>query len=157
MKLLTLLYSFYGRIGRGSYWLGVAIILAVCVLLWLSASLTAPSGSAPEIYTQAISLFLFMLLLLVPVWAALGTKRLHDRGKRGWWLLAFYPLPVLLFWFASARQEPIVPLMILSGMLLLWGVIELGFLPGTPGENAYGPNPSTGLTGQDGKTTLPGA
>jgi uncharacterized membrane protein YhaH (DUF805 family) len=157
MKLLSLLYSFRGRIGRGRYWGGVAITVCLCALLWLSAELTAPAGGAGDVYQSAITLLLFILFIIVPTWAALGTKRLHDRNKRGWWQILFYPVPAALFAFASARQEPSLPLMAVSAALFLWGLIELGFLPGTPGENAYGRAAPGGLTGPGDRPTLPGA
>lgn len=157
MKLLSLLYSFHGRIGRGSYWLGVAITLTICVLLWLSVSLSPRANGPEDAYSSVISFVLFILFFLVPTWAALGTKRLHDRNKRGWWLLLFYPLAAWLYWDGSARQEPNLIMMAAGGVLFLWGVIELGFLAGTPGENPYGSSPSTGLTGADEEPTLPGA
>lgn len=156
MKLLSLLYSFRGRIGRGSFWLGVAVTLVPCVLVWLSAELTAPSGGAGDIYQSAMTLLFFILFILVPTWAALGTKRLHDRNKGGWWLLAFSLLPAALFWVGTARQEPSLAMLALSGALFLWGLIELGFVRGTSGENAYGASPSGGLTGGGEQPTLPG-
>src|SRR5215470_14042960 len=65
-----------------------------------------------------------LLLALAAWWAllALAVKRLHDRGKSpAWLLLALVPL-----------LGPI------------WLAIELGFLPGTRGENRYGADPLAG-------------
>ena len=65
-----------------------------------------------------------LLLALAAWWAllALAVKRLHDRGKSpAWLLLALVPL-----------LGPI------------WLAIELGFLPGTRGENRYGADPLGG-------------
>jgi uncharacterized membrane protein YhaH (DUF805 family) len=157
MKILSFLYGFRGRIGRGKYWLGIAITLSFCVLLWLSAELSPSSGGGEAAYQSAISLLLFFLFILVPTWAALGTKRLHDRNKSGWWLLVFSVLPAVIFWYGTARQEPSLAAMAVSAALVLWGFIQLAFLPGTPGENAYGPSSSAGLTGPDRQPTLPDA
>jgi uncharacterized membrane protein YhaH (DUF805 family) len=49
----------------------------------------------------------------------LFVKRLHDRGKSAWWLLLL-ALPLL---------GP------------MWLLVELLFLPGTPGENRFGGDP----------------
>jgi len=46
-------------------------------------------------------------------------KRYHDRDKSGWWVLIIF-LPVIG---------------------ALWYLIECGFLRGTDGNNAYGPDP----------------
>jgi uncharacterized membrane protein YhaH (DUF805 family) len=63
------------------------------------------------------------------------SKRLHDRGRSGWWaalillsLVAVWPTPthVLDFLFAG---------------IVLWAIIELGAMPGEQGANRYGPNP----------------
>ena len=64
---------------------------------------------------SSLVLYPFLLWSL----ASLAVRRLHDRGRGPAWLL------VLL-----------VPLL---GPLL--AAFELGFRPGTPGENHYGPDP----------------
>lgn len=116
----------------------------------------APSGSEPTYHFIMQTVMLLMVFVIV-TFAAIGTKRLHDRGKSALWLLMFYLLPAALYWYGTARQEPSLAMTAASSALFLWGLTELGFLPGTRGENAYGPNPATGLTGQNGQPTLPGA
>ena len=61
------------------------------------------------------------LVLLVPS-LAVAIKRYHDRDKSGWWILILL-IPIVEF---------------------IWYVVELGFLPGTPGPNRYGPDPLGG-------------
>ncbi len=62
-----------------------------------------------------LPMLIIILLFLYPTYA-ICTKRWHDRGKSGWWsLLALVP--------------------VIGG---LWALIELGFLGGEPGVNAYG-------------------
>ena len=46
-------------------------------------------------------------------------KRCHDRGKSGWWCL----------------------LLLVPVLGTIWAIVDLGILEGTPGRNAYGPNP----------------
>jgi uncharacterized membrane protein YhaH (DUF805 family) len=62
-----------------------------------------------------------LVLALAAWWAllALTVKRLHDRGKSPAWLLV-----------------ALVPL-----LGPVWLAIELGFFPGTHGENRYGADP----------------
>ncbi len=58
------------------------------------------------------------LVVLIAMWAyvAVGVKRYHDLNKSGWWIfLALIPL-----------------------IGQLWQLVELGFVPGTPGPNRYG-------------------
>ena len=61
-----------------------------------------------------------LVIVLAAVWIglAVGVKRYHDRGKSGWWVLI-----------------ALVP--VIGG---LWYLIECGFLRGTIGPNAYGPD-----------------
>ena len=120
-----LLFSFDGRIGRGEYWKGsillglivVAIIMAVAVPLGLSGMLEGSTSDEPPMLFIGI-----ILLAMLPLgWSslAIGVKRWHDRGKSGAWvLIGFIP------YIGS-----------------LWVFIECGCLRGTPGDNAYGPDP----------------
>ena len=90
------------------------------------------------------------LLSLWPI-LAVGSKRLHDRNKSGWWLLAFWLLPFALFvggfsivFFddpKTGRSGDFSTGSILIFASLppaLWGIVELGILPGTMGPNRYG-------------------
>jgi uncharacterized membrane protein YhaH (DUF805 family) len=68
------------------------------------------SDTAVAIIWIAIALLGFLSL-------SFQVRRCHDRGKSGFWLLL-----------------GVIP--ILGG---LWALIELGCLPGDPGDNAHGP------------------
>ncbi len=82
------LFSFKGRIGRGSY-VGTVILVFFWNILTTGFIKTGvPAG------------YLFILLTLIPmqwiIWAQ-RCKRCHDRGHSGWWqLIPFYGF-VLLF------------------------------------------------------------
>lgn len=63
------------------------------------------------------------------------SKRLHDRGRSGWWsalilvaIVADWPRPDSFFDFLFA-------------IVLVWAAVELGAMPGEAGANRYGPNP----------------
>ncbi len=64
-----------------------------------------------------IPLTMGILILLAGI--CLHIKRCHDRGKSGWWCL----------------------LLLLPVIGTIWAIVDLGALEGTPGQNAYGPNP----------------
>jgi uncharacterized membrane protein YhaH (DUF805 family) len=66
-------------------------------------------------------LVLLMIVSLVVIWPglAINIKRWHDRDKSGWWIL------ISLIPFVGP----------------IWALVEVGFLPGTPGPNQYGPDP----------------
>jgi len=50
---------------------------------------------------------------------AVAAKRFHDRDKSGWWILILF-IPIIGF---------------------IWYLVELGFLPGMPSPNRFGPDP----------------
>ena len=87
---------------------------------WMFGLLTFVVTIAAAAAGAAIDEPLANLVNLVLLWPSLMTsiKRCHDRDRSGWFLL------VLLVPFVN-----------------LWVLIELYFLPGTVGPNAYGPDP----------------
>lgn len=119
------LFSFTGRIGRKTYWL---FSLAAAVITVSATALDAAMMEAAMMDTAmmdaetdaGIPVFtlLFSVALIWP-WLAISAKRWHDRDKSAWWILiAFVPA--------------IGP---------LWALVENGFLPGTQGDNRFGPSP----------------
>jgi uncharacterized membrane protein YhaH (DUF805 family) len=137
-----LLFGFRGRINRAKYWIAAIAYLSVMI---------AVSGLG---FFFRFSLVFFgvagiLLLALIVSNIFVGIKRLHDRGKSGWWLLVFYLVPILLHgvplldvvWELTSLH-PIFELA--SAAVSIWAVVELGFLRGTPGSNQYGPDPLAG-------------
>jgi uncharacterized membrane protein YhaH (DUF805 family) len=98
-------------------------------------------------HTRA-GLWLFIIAVassLVLGWMviAVASKRLHDRGKSGWWFLLFIVAPTALD-FASglAPSASRGVLFVYEGFFLhLWSFVEIGCFPGVPGPNEYGPDP----------------
>ena len=152
MKLQKILFSFEGRIGRGTYWLAIlALIVAVVVLTFAPFLL---NSEAAAVLLLALTSQFIWLLSLWPM-LAVGAKRLHDRNKNGWWLLVFWLLPFALvvggFSIAlfddprtgrSGDFSTSVILVLASLPPALWGIVELGILPGTRGPNLYGADPA---------------
>ena len=102
MTPLFSLFSFEGRIGRGKYCISLLVIFVVrlVTLFFLKGS-------------NGIAGFLALLITPFLIWFYLanGSKRCHDRGNSGFYLLIpFYPL-------------------------------FLAFAAGDVGVNWYGPNP----------------
>ena len=110
------LFSLQGRISRRQYWLN--FILPVFALSTLIALV-----SDPRLNPNGGGNWLVILWSLAVLWPGVATqvKRWHDRDKSGWWyLISFVPI-----------------------IGSLWAFIETGFLPGTEGDNRYGPDPKT--------------
>jgi len=148
MKLQKILFSFEGRIGRGTYWLAI-LGLIVAALVVTFAPFLLNSEAAAVLLLALTSQFVW-LLSFWPI-LAVGAKRLHDRNKNGWWLLVFWLLPFALvvggFSIAlfddprtgrSGDFSTGVILVLASLPPALWGIVELGILPGTMGPNRYG-------------------
>ncbi|WP_428699564.1 DUF805 domain-containing protein [Stappia sp.] len=119
---LWLLFSPIGRVSREPYWLALALTWAlfmIPVAVW-ARTVEVVEGRDMASYLgdfiNANPLMPFMLIAFQWVELALVIKRLQDRGLSGLLaILVFMPYLNILF------------------------VIGLGFMPGTPGPNAYGP------------------
>jgi len=111
-----LLFSFDGRIGRGTYWgFTVAVIVLFCLLggvMFMTTDFSNPQGGS------GIGGILAFVAGLAIIWPALAiqAKRWHDVDKSAWWILIGF-----------------VPAV---GALI--ALIFNGFLPGTPGPNRFG-------------------
>ena len=124
MSWIELFFSASGRSSRGPALIAAAIVLAVAAL-----------------YEAAVGPFLhlisgwFVYPALIYMGACVLSKRLHDRGRSGWWaalvltaIVAVWPRPESFFDF-------------LFVLVLIWAAVELGLMAGEPGTNRYGPNP----------------
>jgi uncharacterized membrane protein YhaH (DUF805 family) len=152
MKLRKILFSFDGRIGRRTYWLALlALIAAVLVLTF------APFLLGNEEWVFLILALTSQFIWLLSLWPllAVGSKRLHDRNKNSWWLLVFWLLPFALIcggFSIILFDDPRTgrtgdfatgSILIFASLLpALWGIVELGILPGTKGPNLYGADPA---------------
>lgn len=139
---MSLFTSFEGSIGRGQFWLGMIILVAVAIaVVFVAGPLLAASPSAVAIFGLVVS-----LAMLYPA-CAIITKRLHDRGKpMNPWLWIFV-VPGLALNAMQAFGIGFTPVdmggtvfMQPSGLGLavslvafvvgVWGLIELGILKG---------------------------
>jgi uncharacterized membrane protein YhaH (DUF805 family) len=152
MKLQKILFSFKGRIGRGTYWLAIVGLIVAVLVVTIAPFLL--DSEAAAVLMLALTSQLIWLLSLWPI-LAVGAKRLHDRDKNGWWLLVFWLLPFALFcggfsivFFDDPRTgrsgDFSTGLIVALASLppALWGIVELGILPGTKGPNLYGADPA---------------
>jgi uncharacterized membrane protein YhaH (DUF805 family) len=126
VSLVTILFSFQGRMRRSHWWAArfattvVAVVVLAVVFGGLSAVLPPPPSAITDTATGAAAIAVGLPALVAYVWIYLATsvKRLHDQDLTGWF--------TALFW---------IPYL---GSLVAF--VMLGCLDGTKGPNKYGPS-----------------
>jgi uncharacterized membrane protein YhaH (DUF805 family) len=148
MDLGHLYTSFDGRINRQPYWIGTIILgVVVLVISLVIGKLLGVSITAPDFRFKLVSLVL-AVLLLYPA-AALMVKRLHDRDRPAWFAALFLGPNLIksvtdLIGMTGNRLSPNMHdllLGVITGIVGIWGFVELGCLRGTVGTNQHGPDP----------------
>ncbi|MDQ2860401.1 MAG: DUF805 domain-containing protein [Pseudomonadota bacterium] len=115
-----------GRTPRAPFWIG-AIALFI-----LSAIYEAVTGPTLRLLT-----FWFVYPALLASGACVISKRLHDRGRSGWWA-ALVLLALAMIWPTPRGARAVVALPV-----IVWAVVELVVLSGEQGANRFGPSPLT--------------
>lgn len=111
MPLVQMYFGLQGRITRADYWFAGVFVLLVLGLV--ATALLRIAGLSPEKAEGVVN-----LLVAWPA-IAVSAKRWHDRDRSGWWVLVNM-LPVVGW---------------------LWGLIDNGFMRGSPLRNRYGEPP----------------
>ena len=107
--------NFQGRLNRKPFWIATLVLWLISVGVTLVASLLFGCAKhGDDLPSRGCRLG-----SLRSRRCAVAVKRYHDRDKSGWWILILF-IPIIG---------------------LIWYIVELGFLPGTPGPNRYGPDP----------------
>lgn len=121
MDFYSLFLTKKGRISVKTFWQSIIIIIATQILITIIlqiSGLVAVTSAGALTTAFLVSIITIFLLFLWPT-ICVFTKRLHDRGKTGWWLL------ILLV--------PIIG--------QIWFLIEAGTKQGVAGRNRYGADP----------------
>ena len=156
MNWISLLFGFHGRINRAKYWLAVliytlaVIVYTVMIFVMLGGvdtdNLFGFAGAGLAIWATGF------LLVVVMSWSGLatGVKRLHDRDKSGWWIVLFWLGPSVMGGMQATTINPVMIMVyaLASLAIAVWGLVELGFLRGTSGANAYGADPLGGFSNE---------
>lgn len=110
----------------------------------LLAAVVPPSPTDPAgLFSLRGSVTLLPFAAALAVRIVIDIRRLHDRGKSGHWLcLLLLPIAAWI-WAATGITDGLGRLLFLVVYLVTagWYVVELGFLPGEPTDNPYGPAP----------------
>jgi uncharacterized membrane protein YhaH (DUF805 family) len=136
-------FGFRGRIARGRYWLltGLYFLASIAGLVALAvtgAMVDAHPGDTITLVMVPIGI-IFILAMTIAI-AGAGVRRLHDRGKSGFWLILYYGAPL---WLSNHAYFDLVGYVSLAAALgvFIWTLIDLGVLPGDSESNSFGPSP----------------
>ena len=92
-SLVSLFFSFKGRINRARFWVGtIPLVIGWTAAMALFNWMFMRAESLVPVYGFGIAAGVMLL------WGQFGVciKRLHDRGKSGWWLLIIWALPAVV-------------------------------------------------------------
>ena len=138
--------DFSGRAPRAEFWwfyllMIVAYFVAMIVDSLVGIELMGPYG---------LLTCLIALALIVPSLAA-TVRRLHDTNRSGWWILIavvpYFIMGVMMgMAAASGNMAGMASAGIVGLVALAGGIAMLVFmvLPGTKGDNRFGPDPYAG-------------
>lgn len=141
--LLSSWFLYGGRIGRKRYWL-LTIIYTFGLALGGAALIGGaiavdPGDSFLRMLPFAVIAIVFVLAFTAASLSAV-VRRLHDRGKSGFWVLLYYVAPGLISDKVGLSGDGLVFLAITIGVGI-WSLVDLGLLRGDTGSNAFGPDP----------------
>ena len=173
-------FDFKGRARRSEFWwfvLFVFIVTFVWSILGSFISVAVIVGSGGEdfnvtsyIITLSVIIFLPILFLMIPHYAV-TTRRLHDTGRSGWWVVlsliisiaytATYIMAMIPMWeridegASSASQFNVIAdtfqdspalgtilcLLMLASLAVGITILVFEIMDSHSGENKYGPSP----------------
>ncbi|WP_350334273.1 DUF805 domain-containing protein [Coralliovum pocilloporae] len=129
-----LLFEFEGRISRLQFWVGLSVMAAAYASLFMLISMMLP-----DLVSAALIVPMIVFAVTMPV--ALVIKRLHDSNRSGWWYPGFLILTAALdvcLFLLLKPQFAMIGSGVVTALLNLWLLVELGFRTGTRGPNQYG-------------------
>lgn len=152
-----LLFSFDGRMPRSHYWGGIILLSVLAFAIAMVTVLLFVNEDVPFSAKTLVRMNSLIGLCMLYCGAALMTKRVKDRD-RPLWLVKVFLLPYGLMLVGeifgiTASHEVIhgafvrtstsigTVLETVNFCVMLWALIELGFMRGTDGDNQWGPDP----------------
>lgn len=145
--------SFEGRINRRPFWIASLVLFVIAIVISFAVLMPISAANATM---GALAGLILSLAFLYPG-AALGVKRLHDRGKSGLLMVVFIApglisqlcglLGITGSYQTIAGHSIHMPntlgwiLNLITLGVAIWALVTLGFLKGTSGANGHGPDP----------------
>ena len=119
-----LFLSSNGRLSRTPFLIAAGVLIGIAVLYEAIAGYTLHWLTGWLVYPA-----------LLFSGACVLSKRLHDRGRSGWWSLLVL-VAVIAVW-----PQPEHFLDFMFCLVIVWAIVELGVMGGEQGANRYGANP----------------
>lgn len=125
-------FNIFSRASRARYWISMAIYMAAYIAAWLAA----PPLGLPQILVAVV---------LPPIWIIfIAIPRLHDFGRSGWWGLIPFGFGFLVGLVSVLAHLPTTLETAnirnaLIGLVSIGFTIAIGAIPGTEGDNVFGP------------------
>jgi uncharacterized membrane protein YhaH (DUF805 family) len=119
-----LFLSSNGRLSRTPFLIAAGVLIGVAALYEAIAGYTLHWLTGWLVYPA-----------LLFSGACVLSKRLHDRGRSGWWSLLVL-VAVIAVW-----PQPEHFLDFMFSLVIVWAIVELGVMGGEQGANRYGANP----------------
>ena len=126
----TLFVSAEGRLARTPFLIAFAILLGALMVYQAVTGITVKLITGWIVYPA-----------LIYFAACILSKRLHDRGRSGWYAA------LVLCAFVGMGPQPVGVLDFLFAIVIVWAVVELGVLSGEQGANRFGLNPLRPVAG----------
>lgn len=164
--MFSFLFSAKGRISRSQFWLrwfrpfSLILVISAPLIAVAAGGITALGRGTDQgaiILAFVLSLLVFPLLFFLMAWSltVVLIKRIHDRNKSGWLILAIWVPAAFQFAFAAAQGSISTAIFsphqdssgiatsvaLIQDAVFIWLFIEFGCMRGTIGPNQYGPDP----------------
>lgn len=144
--------DFSGRAPRAEFWWYCLALVVAYILLSIVESIIGVRGMILGAYGPLTCML--WLATIVPS-IAVGVRRLHDINRTGWLVLAPFVPWILAVVFGGTAMlgaaagsgagmmagAGIAAIFMMMALLIEIVLVVLWVLPGTPGDNRYGPDP----------------
>jgi uncharacterized membrane protein YhaH (DUF805 family) len=146
--------DFSGRAPRAEYWWYTLALIIVFIVLTILESIVGLNKMIFGVYGP-LTLLLWLGTIVPGI--AVVIRRLHDTNRSGWWMLLVVPyvISAVMMLRSMASGSPAsfgaAGILGLVGLVCCIALLVFMVLPGTPGDNSYGPNPY----GDGGGTSVP--
>lgn len=136
--MLRNLFTWRGRIGRARF-LGYSILPLPLFVIGLAPLALEVRAGNQGFGSLSIGTILLTIAVLVTIsWINVVTpiKRLHDLNLSGWWWWLWILIPTLFTGSPSAVVNNVCFVLFIISLILIY------CLPGTRGDNRFGPEPA---------------